>query len=508
MRLAFLLPALLGGSVWAVDPPKFSALHPVGLASGAETVVEAIGTTVWPVKVWCSSPSVKIEPATDKGKLKVSVEAGAPAGPVLVRFYNEAGCSDARFFVIGQGPEVLENPKNDRAGEAQVVSSLPLTIHGILERRGDVDFYRIPLKAGQTISARLDAYGLRSEIDPYLHLLGPDGRELVLASDSHNLDPGFSTRVTAPGDYLLQISAIAHKASADIGFAGDKDKVYRLRLQGDAIPPQLPLPVPKPDSVETAPAVPLKAPHRLEGTLKAAGERDRFRIESMAGAKLRVRVEARAIGFPTDPVLRLFKADGSLLREIDDVAAKPDPSGDVTVEPAGFFEVEIRDRFGRPDMRYHLAAAPILPSFRATTTADSLLLNGTKTAELTVTLTREDGHAAPLELVCPDLPEGVTWKAESIPAKTGPCKITFSAAPTAKAFQGPVHLQLREPGSPKPMAVARTWQNEESRGDYLLNETPDFWLTVIPPPPPPPPKPAPPATPAAPAKPAPAKPAA
>ena len=484
MRPVAVLLLLLACPLFAADPPKLTALHPAGLTVDSEATVEALGATVWPVKAWCSSAAVKIEPLPDKGKLKISATPEAEPGPVLVRLYNEAGCSDARIFLIGPGPDTVENPKNDRASEAQPVPSLPATIFGILERRGDVDFFRLPLKKGQTVSARLEAYGLRSEIDPYLQLIAPDGRELVLASDTHNLDPEFSLPITTSGDHLLQISAIAHKASAEVSFAGDKDKVYRLRLQSEPIPISLP----KPDSQETSPATPIKPPHRVQGNLKAAGERDRFRIEAAAGTKLRVRVEARSIHLLTDPVLRIFKADGALLREIDDTASKPDPVGDVTVEPAGFFEVEIRDRFGRAEMGYQLVVGPILPSFRTTATPDNFVLNGGKTAELTVNLTREDGHAAGLELVCPDLPEGVSWKAEAIPGKTGPFKVTFSAAATAKAFQGPVHLQLRPTGdasSATPQAIVRTWQTEESRGDYLINETADFWMTVIPAPPPP-----------------------
>ena len=93
-----------------------------------------------------------------------------------------------------------------------------------------------------------------------------------------------------------------------------------------------------------------------------------------------------------------------------------------------------------------------------------------------------------LEWVFPDLPAGVTAKPEAIPASTGPAKITFQAPATAAAFQGPFHIGLKQTGStaaPKP--VVRTWQNEESRGDYLINTTPDFWMTVIAVPPPKPP---------------------
>jgi len=60
---------------------------------------------------------------------------------------------------------------------------------------------------------------------------------------------------------------------------------------------------------------------------------------------------------PIDPVLRVFQADGTLLRETDDSNAKPDPVFDVNVEAAGFFEAEVRDRFRRPEMTYQLSSS-------------------------------------------------------------------------------------------------------------------------------------------------------
>lgn len=491
MRAVAVVLVLLLDLVLAADPPKLTALHPAGIAIGAEAIVDAMGSSTWPVKAWCSSPAVKIEPLPEKGKLKIKATPDASPGPILIRLYNEAGASDARIFVLGSAPELLEVPKNDRPEDAHAVASLPVTINGILEKRGDVDFFRVSLKRGQTLHARLEAYSLRTEIDPYLHLIAPDGRELALASDAHNLDPVLVATVPANGAYLIQLSAIAHKATAEVAFAGAADRVYRLSLQTTPIPHVLP----KSDSVEGPAPQTIKAPHRLQGTVAKAGEKDRYRVEAAAGSKLRVRVEARTLHLPMDPVLRIYKAEGALLRETDDSNAKPDPFFDVTVEAAGFFEAEVRDRFRRPEMTYQLVIEPIVPAYKATATPDALVLTAGKTAELTLNLSREDGHSAALELLFSDLPAGITWKAEAIPAKTGPFKVTLSAPPTAPAFSGPIHLSLKEPGPAPAKPIVRTWQTEESRGDYLINETADFWLTVIAVPVPPSPAPAPPAVP-------------
>ncbi|MEQ1841436.1 MAG: PPC domain-containing protein [Verrucomicrobiales bacterium] len=461
---------VLGASAASAAPPALTGLHPAGLAiGGPEVIVEAIGTSAWPVKAWCSSPSVRIEPLEEKGKLRIAANADAMPGPVLIRLYNAEGSSEARIFVLGRGPEILETQPNDRLADAQAITTLPVTVNGIFEKRGDVDFFRLTLRKGQTISAQLDSYVLRSEIDPFLHLIAPDGRELALASDTQNLDPALVAEIPADGVYIVELNAIGHKANAEVSFAGGKDKVYRLHLQaGPLAQPDLP----KPDSLE-GPG-PVKAPCRIQGTLSAPGERDRYRIEAEPGAKLRIRVEAASLHLPMDPVLRVYRPDGGLLREIDDAGTLPDPVYDLTVPKDGFFDAEVRDRFRRQGMIYQLVVGPVVPVFRVTATQDAVMVPAGKSAELTLQLTREDGHSAPLELALADLPAGVTWKAEAIPDKTGPFKLTLSAPETAAAFQGPFHITVGT------QPVVRTWQTEESRGDYLINETADFWITVTP----------------------------
>jgi len=106
---------LLLDLVLAVDPPKLAALHPAGMAIGSGLTVEAIGTTAWPVKGLEQFAAIRIEALPDKGKLKINAAADAAPGPVLIRLYNESGCSEARIFVLGRNPEVLEAPKNDRS---------------------------------------------------------------------------------------------------------------------------------------------------------------------------------------------------------------------------------------------------------------------------------------------------------------------------------------------------------------------------------------------------------
>ena len=100
-------------------------------------------------------------------------------------------------------------------------------MNGKLEKRDDIDFFRLPLKKGQTLTATIDGYGLGSAIDPFLHLYGPDGQEIALASDSRNLDPILTHAIAENGDYTIQVVAIDHKASSNVSFAGGAAMIYR-----------------------------------------------------------------------------------------------------------------------------------------------------------------------------------------------------------------------------------------------------------------------------------------
>jgi hypothetical protein len=472
---------LLAAAPLPAAPPELKALHPSGGQVGTEFEVEAVGKfakETWPPAVWTSRPGVAFTPTESPGRFRVRIAPDTPPGPLLVRLHAPDGPSPCRIFVVGPLPEVLENPDNDAPASTQaVLASLPVVVNGRFEKGDDVDVFRLPgLQAGQTVSARVTSYGLLAPNDPFLHLLDPRGHEIAFGSVTHNLDPQLEHVLAENGDHFLQINALEAKATANVSFVGGTDRVYRIEVRDAPLPPP-----PLPGAVGGE-GDPLTSAGRLEGCLAAPGETDRFPFPAKKGETWIVRAEARLLHLPTDPVLRILRPDGSEHAKADDTGPRPD--AELTFKPAvdGTHTVEISDRYrrGGAAFRYHLLAAAPAPSCDVLASADAFSVKAGAETELALTLTRLHGHAAPLRLEATGLPPGVSLAPADLPPKSGPATAKLVAAPDAAAWTGPFRLTVREEGAAAPILVRATFQTGDSRGDYLVNEHPDLWLTVTP----------------------------
>ncbi|MFP6887084.1 MAG: hypothetical protein VB997_05955, partial [Opitutales bacterium] len=224
----FLLPVLL----LQAAPPKLDALFPAGGKRGETLKVKAIGTfKSWPPRIWTDHPGLSIEANETKGSLSIAIDPQAKMRPALVRLFDANGSSGAKTFVISKHKETNEIESNNHRKRAQElnVTRREVVVNGILKKE-DSDFFRINLRKGQTLIARADAYSLGSLVDPFLSLLDPDGHEVALASDSHNLDPALAHKAKRCGPHYLQIFAVAHPAATFIGYSGSNSAVYRLHL--------------------------------------------------------------------------------------------------------------------------------------------------------------------------------------------------------------------------------------------------------------------------------------
>jgi hypothetical protein len=472
----------VGLAAWstAAATPKLEALAPPGGRQG-ETVapVLLIGKSdKWPVKTWCSHPDISITPDEQKNRLKIAIGKGVPAGPHLVRIYDENGASDARPFVVGTLPELVESGNNDNGDEAEAVKSLPVVINGRLERNGDSDFYRVQLKAGQLFTARLDGYSLGSLIDPFINLFDPRGYEIAVASDTHNLDPFLQHRVAADGEYRLQIFAIAHKASTSVGYSGSAAAVYRLQLTADE-KARLGLPITARRQESEGGA--LEADTSVAGVISRSGESDEYTFAAKKGTTYTVRVEALRWHYVWDPVLTVHRSDGRLLREVDDSRPSADPEYTFKAALDGDHKVTITDRFrsGGEEHRYRLVVEPAKLSVEATIDKDRFELEAGKSVELKLKLDRANGHNAALTAQIADLPSGVSLEAKPIDGKAKSATLKLVAAADADTSSGPFHIRL-QPAEGDAIAVHHSFVTGESRGDYLINETRDLWLTIKP----------------------------
>ncbi|MAE65129.1 MAG: peptidase, partial [Phycisphaeraceae bacterium] len=137
-----------------------------------------------------------------------------PAGPnpdyrLTVRHDGLDAPSPNRFRVSAFG-NVLETEPNDEreaagtSGEGEL-PTLPQAFNGIIERDGDVDWYRFRAKKGQKFQVRLHARSVRSPLDGVLSLHRADGNQLSHNDDSGGPDSGFGFNVPADDEYFFRV---------------------------------------------------------------------------------------------------------------------------------------------------------------------------------------------------------------------------------------------------------------------------------------------------------------
>jgi len=543
--VALMLATWPGHSIAA--PPALDALYPAGICVGSTTQVTAVGKAEpWPLDLHCSNPQVsfKADPG-EKGIFTATATAEAKPGPCLVRLTNKEGTSEPMIFVVGTLPESSEaldkngNENNDSNPSAQLVETLPLTINGRLDKSEDIDIYRLALKKGETLVANLDAYGLRSPIDPYLHLYNPGGAQIALGNDNGtNLDPFFAHLIPQDGDYTIAVMAYAHPPGSDVRFTGKSSAVYRLTLTtGPWLSHALPLAVKKtgdtglklfgynlpdkqphlslnftnPDAVVDRaiirhPSFPnhlelpltsatptilakqteISVPAAASGQLAEPGETNRLTVAAKKGQALDIQVSSQRFGFPLDPVLIIQNAEGKELKRVDDGDVKTDRDARLlwSAPNDGNYTLVISDLFGKGGSLWHylLTMDEARPSFTATVEKSFYKVEADKSVDVKIKINRLEGHKTPLKIEARNLPAGITIVPPTeIPDKTADITVKIKAEKTASDAALPIQFTLTEASGETPASqLARySFLPTIPGGSFLLNETEDIWLTVI-----------------------------
>ncbi len=474
-------------------PPTLDAIFPAGGKAGSEVEVTFVGKIEpWPGKLWFSEKGFQFTPDPDekkKGKGKLKIPAGLKTNAVLIRAYNEEGASEPAIFAIGDKTEILEEEKDGSSvGKATALdpAKFPLVVNGRLEKSHELDSWKIPLNKGQKIYAFLDGYALRSPVDPSLHIYDSVGNRLDLIHDgSVNLDPRMQFEAPAKGDYILSIAGFAHPPAATIYYTGSSKSTYRLHLATDL--KQLPAHFSADDIGKDGEKEKATAPLSISGTLAKESEKDTVILSAKKGDSWLIKAEAFVLGFPTDPVLTIFKPDGASLKEIDDVKPNRDSEYLWKVAADGEYKIQVRDRLGRggPDFRYRLKINKPVPDFKSIVEKSNYVVKQGEEISIKVTLTREYSHKTPLTLRIDPLPKGLKLTPpEKIPEKSGDITLKLKADDKAPAFSGPVKFLLKEQAEDKSKGNERitefSFQDDKARGPYLINETETIWLTIPP----------------------------
>lgn len=450
-------------------PPDVTSLFPAGGQQGSSVSVTIQGKLGDGVNyVWCSRPGVTVSLPEKPGPIKIDIASWVEPGVCWLRFYNDEGASGLRPFVIGTFPEVDEAEPNDEVAKAPPLPDLPVVVNGRHGKNGDADCFAMSLKKGQIIVASLMANRtLGSPQDAVLQILGPEGFVLEQNEDDQGFDPQLTFTAPVGGIYTLRTWAFPATPDSSIRLFGSPACVYRLlvtsssfidhtlpaaiqagtsqyiQLRGwnlkqneiDVAAPvsamgrrfDWPLPgfshrlpasiivLPYESTVEIEPnnlarAQDLAIPIGVSGEIGQARDVDAYRFEAKKGQRLRFEVIARDMGSPLDPVLRLYDADGKLLKEADDDGKQSaDPDVEFAAPADGQYRVTVTDRFlhGGERYAYLLSITEPQPDFTLSASADAFVLNAGKELEIPVSITRS-GFSEEIAIQATGLPAGVT----------------------------------------------------------------------------------------------------
>lgn len=119
----------------------------------------------------------------------------------------------------------LEVEPNDEQAKASPAAGEPIALNGVIEKPGDVDFFKLPLKKGMTLEVQTFAQSLGSPLDSVVNIYNEKGGSLSGNDDGggrRRLDSKFKIAIPADGNYFVRV--------ADHLDRGGPNYVYRLEL--------------------------------------------------------------------------------------------------------------------------------------------------------------------------------------------------------------------------------------------------------------------------------------
>jgi hypothetical protein len=217
------------------------------------------------------------------------------------------------------------------------------------------------------------------------------------------------------------------------------------------------------------------------GTIAAANERDIWSIKGVKGQQVQIKVAARSLGSLLDPVLRVLKPDGGLLKEYDDAdRSNLDTDAAVKLPEDGEYKLEIRDRYAHAGARYfyRLTCRTVQPDFALSVEASQFVVPEAGELEIPVTITRSNGFENLISVSAVGLPESVVCSAvESKNGEDSGKKVTLKITRSGDSgYSGPITIV----GTETPAGDEAAKQHAATASiSNVSTTTEDLWLTVL-----------------------------
>jgi hypothetical protein len=520
------LPLLLALAVAAPPTaPRVDSIAPLGGQRGTEVSVlfrgERLGEAEGLVQFGPGIEVLKVTAAADKQdhcEVRLRLCADCPLGAHPLRLRTAHGLSNLQTFSVGVLPCLRSQP-----GPAPQDVPLGCSIDGDL-RPDSVDRFAVDVPAGAHVVCEVESLRLGRNTDLALAVVAADGSELAGADDTAlgRKDPWCAftaatamrcevrVRAAVPGDadrgpYRLHVGTFPRPTGA-LPCGGAPGQELDVALVGD-VPAgahaKVTLPADGSDMLawfpEVAGAVPptpiwlhvgalanvaavaddkgnkvFAIPGAVHGVVGAPGGSAKFRFHAVKGQTVELRVVARALRSPLDPVLSVRATDGRVLVSNDD-ATSPDSALRFEPPADGDYDAEVRDLLhaGSPEHFFRLEAGP-----RPAATRLSMVVQRQEEPTLAVpqggraaAVLQTAGLDAAVELLAADLPPGVTAEFGPRAPGTTLVPVLLAADDDAPRLGTLLGFQGSKSGAMAPLEFAQTLTLVNGKNDFPVLQT-------------------------------------
>jgi Bacterial pre-peptidase C-terminal domain len=482
----------LAAPAWAVSP-VVRLIQPVGGQRGTEVAVTLSGQRLNDIQeILFYQPGITVTKIVGgqepQAVVTLKISETAALGLHDFRVRTATGVSSLKTFSVGTLKEVAEvEPNNDFAGPQKI--DMNVTVNGVAGNE-DIDYYEVNATKGQRITVEVEGIRLGLTLfDPYVAILNAKRFELASSDDSALIwqDGLVSLVVPEDGTYVIAVREAAYAGNAqslyrlhvgrfprptatlpaggkfgdhvkvrwigdvmgetttEVDLPGHTDRSFGLLAHdatGSAPYPNAFRLSPFGNTIESEPndthntATPFTPPVALNGAIEHAGDVDSYRFKARKGENYDVRVLARGIRSPLDPVLNIFGKNSGRVASNDDDGG-PDSYLRFTAAVDGDFVVSVADHLqnGGPDYTYRVEISPVSPRLELSTPNESLrrgtnvmapaIPRGNRQAIL-IQARREDFSGA-ISLFADRLPAGVTAEADEMTAGNSVLPVLFRA---------------------------------------------------------------------------------
>jgi hypothetical protein len=477
------LAALCSVPKASADKPVLDGIFPLALSPGSTNEVLFQGKiSPWPPEFWSSRTDLRFVASTNKGKARIELPSDAPAGPALIRVYNQEGTSEPLIVYVSSGPELIEIEPNNSWTNAQPIASVPTSVNARLEKSGDVDSFKLQLTAGQWLNASAECYLFIGKADLVLRLVDTNGVQLAWNHDFITIDPSLSWQAKEDCTVVLQCFGFAYPADSEIRLKGGDATSYRLQIKINSEEPQI-----CPPAVDQTTNDAAVFPQKFSRSIQKTGEEHRFPIELKKNESIDLRIRAAAFGSPLDAWLKVENSKGKIVAKNDDAHGSADPHLEFTAPEDGLFQVVVGSTLAQVSARhcYELTIAKATPSYEASLPASSMELAPGKTNELKIAVKRLFKHTNEVRFELHGLPPGVSASSTNAGPKETSVTMQIIANQTAKPFQGPITIASRDAAENNerivPFVLTTRSENNGVPGGYTtlhVTNLPHLWLTV------------------------------